>query len=124
MLSKTYSGTHRLYNILWILVIFLLSSYWLLGCAAAVLTGSGKGGYEQGHSQEQIRSDARITTEINTRLVEAKQIRATDVRVSTINGNVTLRGKVSSPDLVERIIGIAWGVKGVKGVVSRLELIH
>ena len=124
MRSKTTSGTHRLYNTLWALVIFLLSSFWLLGCAAAVLTGSGKGGYEQGQNQEQIRSDARITSEINIRLVEASHIRATDVRVSTINGNVTLRGKVSNPKLAERIIAIAWGVKGVKRVVSSLEIIH
>lgn len=99
----------------------------LTGCASAVLTGSGSGGYQRqleqdGRSLAEIEDDARITSAVNIGLVKEKTIRATDIEVSTLRGSVTLKGTVSNRSQLKRAVQIAASVPGV-GIVMSLMVV-
>ncbi len=61
-------------------------------------------------------TDATITTKIKAQLAADDQIRATDIKVDTAKGAVTLKGSVASADVRDRAIAIARKVDGVKTV--------
>ena len=64
-----------------------------------------------------------ITRDVNTALVRATDIRATDIRVSTSYGVVTLRGTVNSTAAIVRATAIARSIRGVKRVRNFLAVI-
>jgi hyperosmotically inducible protein len=97
----------------------------LAGCAAAVVGGAAAGGYYVGKDERsvgEISSDATITSTINTRYVQDKQVSALAINVDTYRGVVTLYGKVPSQTVAQRAVEIARNVKGVKQVVSKLTV--
>ena len=60
--------------------------------------------------------DSWITTKVKSKLAAAKDVKASDISVSTTDGAVTLTGTATSKKEKTRAIHIAKGVKGVKSV--------
>lgn len=60
--------------------------------------------------------DAWITTKVKSELATAKNVKSTDISVSTTEGVVTLSGTVASAKQKKHVAHIAKQVKGVKSV--------
>lgn len=60
--------------------------------------------------------DTWITTKVKSELVDAKDVKSTDISVTTTEGVVVLTGTVSSPQQKKHVIHVARMVKGVKSV--------
>jgi hyperosmotically inducible protein len=68
----------------------------------------------------QTVEDAGITAKVKTALAAEKDVSATRINVDTVQGTVTLSGRVSNPSEAERAIEVARNVEGVKAVESKL----
>jgi hypothetical protein len=73
-------------------------------------------------SAGQTIDDAGITAKVKTALAAEKDVRAIGINVDTVQGNVTLTGRVASQDEAERVLQVARGVEGVKAVDSKLTI--
>jgi hyperosmotically inducible protein len=87
------------------------------GCAAGVLTGAGR---SEPAANFPAESDARITNEINRRLVADPLVDALAITVETRLGIVTLSGRVADKTAYDRAAQIARGVPGVKELRNNL----
>ncbi len=109
-----------------LVTIFVFMVIALSGCEVLVASAAGVGaGYfvaKEERPAKQVLSDASITGEIKTKYVQDETVSAFDINVDTYNGNVTLSGSVSSPEEVQKAVGIAHSVKGVKMVTSELTV--
>ena len=65
-------------------------------------------------------ADARIVTVIKAKFVLDHYLSARDLRVESHDGQVTLAGTVSSPDLIGRAVALALDTDGVRNVASRI----
>lgn len=70
----------------------------------------------------QTIDDAGITMKVKTALAAEKDVSATAINVDTVQGNVTLSGRVSNESEAQRAIQVARGIEGVKSVDSRLSV--
>lgn len=107
--------------------LILFCSFLLLqGCPAPVLiAGAGAGGYYVGKDDRKVGTivdDASITTSINTQLIGTKGVSTFDIDVDTHEGVVTLKGKVSSKRIENKVIKICEETEGVKKVISKLKI--
>ncbi len=103
-----------------------------LGCSS--LTSLADTNYQynvsssnQKHSDESskmsnIMSDAKITISIKRQFLADDRISGLNIRVTTINGSVTLVGTVPSEEEKQLAISIAKATKGVRHVDSDLEI--
>lgn len=66
--------------------------------------------------------DATITSAIKMKFAEDKLVSSSRINVDTTNGSVTLNGKVSSQEKVDRAIQLGRSVEGVKLVRSNLSI--
>jgi len=66
--------------------------------------------------------DAKITTEVKTKIMDDERLDAANVNVDTREGVVTLTGKVLGQEEESRAIEIARSVPGVANVVSKLDV--
>lgn len=66
--------------------------------------------------------DATITTRVKAELTGDDVVRARDIDVDTLDGVVTLSGRVRSEEESERAEELAAGVQGVEDVDNRLEV--
>lgn len=103
-------------KIMCLLVLYLFA---MAGCASLVV-GRPAGGQKTGSSIS--KEDARITNRVNSSLVREPGISSLDVYVSTHQGVVTLRGYVSSQQMVHRAADISASVSGVKSVRNQLRV--
>lgn len=95
----------------------------LHGCASAVGSGYGQGGVSSdGRSYSEARADNAITAQVNTLLVQDRQIPAMDIEVTTRNRVVTLSGTVPSRELAYRAGQLAASVAGVYQVINHLRV--
>lgn len=60
--------------------------------------------------------DTWITTKVKSELAEAKNVKSTDISVTTTEGVVALSGTVTSPKEKNHVIHVTKMVKGVKSV--------
>ena len=94
----------------------------LSGCATAISSGYGQGGQTaDGRSYSEAYDDNQISAAVNTLLVEDSQVQASNIRVSTRDGVVTLDGRVASSEQARRAASLAGSVPGVSRVVNRLS---
>jgi hyperosmotically inducible protein len=84
--------------------------------AGAVVTSA------QSRSVGQVIDDATISTEVKAKLVADKLSNLTQIGVGTRNGVVTLTGTVDSLERQSRAVQIAGSVKGVRTVVSNIQV--
>lgn len=61
-------------------------------------------------------SDSWITTKVKADLLVTEETKGLDINVTTVNGVVTLSGKLDSHAQVEKAVSVARSIKGVKSV--------
>ncbi|MFO1504858.1 MAG: BON domain-containing protein [Steroidobacteraceae bacterium] len=103
----------------------LLAPLALGGCVAAVVGGAAAGGYYAGkdeRSADRIAADAAITADVKARLIGEPGIRSLSINVDTYNGNVTLKGDVTSAAQRATAEKLARKVRSVKSVRNELAV--
>lgn len=66
--------------------------------------------------------DAALSKSVRDRLLSAKTVNLSAVKVVSSGGTVYLTGTVTSLDARQQAIKIAWNVPGVQSVVNALEV--
>lgn len=67
-------------------------------------------------------SDSALTAKIKSKMALDDLVCARDIDVDTVDGNVTLRGRVHSEDERRRALALVRETAGVKMVTDRLQL--
>ena len=67
-------------------------------------------------------SDSWITTKVKAALVNDPVVKATEVNVETMKGEVQLSGFVSSQAATVRAVSVARGIEGVKAVRNDMRI--
>ena len=75
------------------------------------------------HGTTREAKDLTITTEVKTKFAKDKQVKASDIRVSTAAGIVTLQGNVPSPEMAQRAAQMAEQTNGVTSVNNQLMVV-
>jgi hyperosmotically inducible protein len=65
---------------------------------------------------ERVMSDSWITTKVKSEILKSSLAKGFDVKVTTLHGIVTLKGTLTSADVVDQVKAIAAKVKGVQSV--------
>lgn len=73
-----------------------------------------------GSTIENVVPDTTITAAVKAKYMADERIKSLDINVTTVNGIVTLRGKVDSMDVIDRAVSLAKNTNGVKEVVSNI----
>ncbi|HEX2223718.1 MAG TPA: BON domain-containing protein [Thermoanaerobaculia bacterium] len=77
---------------------------------------------EVGPVAREILDDASITTKVKARLAADPEVAAVHIDVDTIDGRVTLNGKVASEEQRQEAYKLAVRTEGVKEVVNLLQV--
>ena len=80
----------------------------------------GTSSSESGRTAGQTIDDATVTAKVKAALLQASDVKATDINVDTVKGTVTLKGSVETQAQSDRAASIAKGIEGVKNVQSTL----
>lgn len=88
---------------------------------AVALTASLLGGCAASAPRRQV-DDLTITARVKTALLNAPDIRAPRIDVETVNGVVTLTGRVTSKEEEQKAVEVARTVGGVVEVRSALQI--
>ncbi|MGD8760687.1 MAG: BON domain-containing protein [Desulfobacteraceae bacterium] len=97
----------------------------MTGCTAAVIAGGATGGYAVAtdeRSVDRMVDDSTITSRINTDMMNDSKVKARQIDVDTVGGNVTLTGVVGTREEAERAVAIAERAPGVKSVKNNLQI--
>lgn len=97
----------------------------LQGCVAAAVGGAAGGGYYVYQDQRPagvIASDAKITSEINLKMISDSRVKALQVDVDTFEGVVTLSGEVPTQTSHMAVIEIAKSVRGVRRIEDKVRV--
>ena len=84
----------------------------MLGCASTAKT-EGTGEYVD---------DSVITTKVKTAILNEPSLKVAEINVETFKGIVQLSGFVSSQADINKAVGVARGVGGVKSVKNDMRL--
>jgi osmotically-inducible protein OsmY len=76
---------------------------------------------ESAKAREQL-TDAWLTTKIQSKFVGDREIKATDINVSSHDGVVTLKGRVLNDPMRKLAVAIAQNTDGVREVVDQLNV--
>src|SRR5260221_3000524 len=102
-------------NLMLILVLILVGGAYFAYTQSASLRGAF-------HSVKESTQDATTTSRVRTALLLSKQVSPFDIKVETIQGEVTLTGQVPS-DATKNVAGaIAQDTAGVKQVHNNLGI--
>ena len=82
----------------------------------------GTSSTEPGRSAGQTIDDATVTAKVKAALLQAPDVKGTDINVDTVNGTVTLKGSVETQAQSDRAASIARGIEGVKDVQNTLTV--
>lgn len=88
--------------------------HWRAADSRADYRGRGPKGYR--------RSDERICEEACDRLTDERSVDASDVSVSVVDGEVTLKGFVASREQKRRAEGCVEEIAGVRDVINELRV--
>ena len=89
----------------------------------AGITGCASDSDRRGVDQTgEVVSDSWITTKVKSDLAVENDVSATNIRVKTVDGIVTLSGKASSQAEADKAMQVAGQIKGVKSVVNELDV--
>lgn len=77
---------------------------------------------EERQTLSEYSADAAITAKVKAKLIADKQLSASDIRVETTQGLVTLTGVLDNRQQIAIAEKIARSVKEVKGVKNQLQL--
>ena len=107
------------------LLIFLIFPFLLEGCVWFLVGGAAEGGYVAGKKQtaQQTIRDQAITSSIKTKMIANPDVAARNINVDTDNGIVSLLGTVRTKKEESIVIKTARATKGVRKVISKLEVL-
>lgn len=108
----------------WLRASTLVLPLFLSGCPLALVAG-GAGGYAVGTDERTVgqqADDAVLTSRVKTRLIADSDVRGMHIDVDTLEGHVTLSGKVRSRVEAARAEALAREVEGVLSVRSLLTV--
>ena len=90
-----------------------------------VLVAGGCQSYREGEGRTygEHLDDVSIRSAIKTRFIASEDIHSLNIDTEVYKSVVTLTGTVSSEEARQRALAIARGVKGVRQVVDRLEVV-
>src|SRR5512139_652907 len=91
---------------------------WIFGLFAAVLMCA-----TSATTQAAWVPDAWITAKTKTALLTSADVPASEVHVDTVDGHVTLHGKVQSADQKAKAEQVARNIDGVKDVRNLLQVV-
>lgn len=107
------------------LIFLVLSLSMLSSCVATAVVGGaaavGSAAFDERSMGTHV-DDVAITSKIDTRLIQEKDMPSRWVSVQTIEGVVTLTGYLPSQEHVERAIYICRSVEGVQDVKNELHI--
>lgn len=92
------------------------------GCSAIATDAGGERLTEDGRTFAEAERDSRISAQITRLMVQDEQLKATDIRVATREGVVSIVGTVPDTNAVRRAIRIAASVPGVRWVREALKV--
>jgi hyperosmotically inducible protein len=90
--------------------------------ALLLASGSGLAGCSTTQPASVQADDAWITTKVKSKLAADPQVSATNVSVSTSEGEVTLIGRVKTETARHEAVKLARDTEGVKGVRDLIEV--
>lgn len=99
--------------------IALVLSVFVAGITGCASDSSDRRGVDQ---TGEVVSDSWITTKVKSDLAVERDVSATNIRVKTVDGVVTLSGKASSQAEADKAIQVAGQIKGVRSVVNELDV--
>ncbi len=76
-----------------------------------------------GRSTGMVYDDVLISTKVKTRLTEMLGTQVIGIDVDVYQGEVTLQGRVRSPNMESRVIAVTAQVEGVRKVINLLKII-
>lgn len=85
-----------------------------LSMASMALVTAGCAGSQNSRSTGTYIDDTAVSTKVKTELLTAKDVKSTDIKVRTYDGEVQLSGFVDSLDQKARAVEIARAVPGVR----------
>ena len=96
----------------------------LTGCGTTIIAGGLAGGYAIFREKNigDTITDAKIDTEIKSKLYKIDKIIYNNISVVTNNGCVLLTGTVDSPEFVTTVEQTAWSTKGVQNVDNNITV--
>lgn len=89
---------------------------------AAIERGADRVEAEVGPAVQDVLDDATVTTRVKARLVADPEVNAFHIDVDTIDGKVTLNGKVASERQRREAEGLASRTEGVVSVVNLIQV--
>ena len=114
------------------LLAVMMGSALVCGSAMAETTATDKAQSTANTAGEKIDSsmnkvgnfmdDSSITAKVKAALVDADDIKSTDISVETDKNVVTLSGFVESQAQAEKAVSVAKGIEGVKSVSDKLHV--
>ena len=87
-----------------------------LSVSALGLVTAGCAGDQSSRSTGTYIDDTAVSTKVKTELLTDKEVKSSDVKVRTYNGEVQLSGFVDSQDQKDRAVQVARAVPGVRVV--------
>lgn len=102
----------KLFKVLTGMVIAAVVAITVSACAPTP-TKEGTGGY---------LDDTVITTKVKSELLNAKDLKSTEINVETFKGRVQLSGFVSSAAAANRAVQVTRTVKGVTAVTNNMQI--
>ena len=106
------------------LILLLLASFTLSGCASAVI-GVGSAAVAASTTEKGIStsvSDSMIFAKLHDKFIHTDASLSTAVDVTVNDGAVLLTGKVKKPEQKVLSTKLAWEIKGVREVVNEIQV--
>ncbi len=97
-----------------VLLLSVVALFAISGCAGTHQSGK--------NPVESMVDDSTITTRVNHEMLKDKIVKARQIDVDTIGGNVTLTGVVATQNEATRATQIAQSVPGVKSVSNNIQI--
>lgn len=107
----------------WLSLLLLPAFLIVQGCVVVIGTETEDGAYfgARDYSINGVQHDGdRLSRDVASAIAADAELVAEDIRVSSEDGVVVLKGRVRGVALLERAIGVASGVEGVERVVSKM----
>lgn len=96
-----------------------LSAFFL---ATALLTAVGCASTSKQEGTGEYIDDSVITTKVKAAILNESTLKVAEINVETFKGVVQLSGFVNSMGDIDKAVGIARGVSGVKSVKNDMRL--
>lgn len=109
----------------WMAVVLLPALLALQGCVVVIGHGTEDGVYLGSSSKEEggVQHDGdRLSRDVAKALAADADLVAQNIRVSSEDGLVVLKGRVQGVAMLERALASARGVAGVERVISKMAV--